>query len=196
MAANTGRLYQWALKRTESKRAPIWIGLIFLLELVLIVPLDTILVFFCLQKRQWISLYVIITSLASTVSGLCGYLLGHFLWHLIGPYVVPHLISASSFDHFAIHYQNFENWAVFIGSFLPLPMKVLSLSAGMFHLKLLSFLGFLFFARLLRFSLVGGAMYIWGDRVKAFVDRHFRGLALIVGAKIAIGFVFFYLIAQ
>lgn len=196
MAANAGRLYQWAIQRTESNRAPIWIGLIFLLELVLVIPLDTILVFFCLQKRHWIFLYVIISSVASMVSGLCGYLLGHFLWHLIGPYVVPHLISASAFDHFAVHYQNFENWAVFIGSFLPLPIKVLSLSAGMFHLGLLSFLGFLFLARLLRFSLVGGAMYLWGDRVKAFVDRHFRGLFLIVGAKIAIGFAFFYLLAQ
>jgi len=196
MAANTGRLYQWAIQRTESNRAPIWIGLIFLLELILVIPLDAILVFFCLQKRRLIFLYVMIASVASTVSGLCGYLLGHFLWDLIGPYVVPHLISALAFEHFAVHYQNFENWAIFIGSFLPLPMKVLSLSAGIFHLGLPSFLGFLFLARFLRFALVGGAMYLWGEQVKTFVDRHFRGLFLIIGAKIAIGFAFFYLIAQ
>jgi membrane protein YqaA with SNARE-associated domain len=196
MAANTGRLYQWAIQRTESKRAPIWIGIIFLLELILIIPLDAILVFFCLQRRQWIFLYVMITSIASTVSGLCGYLLGHFLWDLIGPYIVPHLISPFMFNQFAIHYQNFENWAVFIGSFLPLPMKVLSLSAGIFHLGLPAFVGFVFLARLIRFSLVGGAMYLWGERVKAFVDRHFRGLFLILSAKIAIGFAIFYLIAQ
>lgn len=196
MAANAGRLYQWALQRTESNRAPIWIGLIFLFELVLIIPLDTILVFFCLQKRQWIFLYVVIASIASTLSGFCGYLLGHFLWDVIGSYVVPHLISASVFEQFAVHYQNYENWAVFIGSFLPLPMKVLSLSAGIFHLGLPSFLAFVFIARFIRFSLVGGAMYLWGERVKAFVDRHFRGLFLILGAKIALGFAFFYLIAQ
>jgi len=196
MAANTGKLYQWAIERTESKRAPVWIGLIFLLELVLVIPLDAILVFFCLQKRQLISLYVLIASVASTVSALCGYLLGHFLWDLIGPYVVPHLISASVFDHFAMHYQNYENLAVFIGSFLPLPMKVLSLSAGIFHLGLGSFLIWVFLARLIRFSLVGAAMYLWGERVKEFVDRHFRGIFLILGAKIAIGFAFFYLIAQ
>jgi membrane protein YqaA with SNARE-associated domain len=196
MAANTGRLYQWAIQRTESNRAPIWIGLIFLLELILVIPLDTILVFFCLQKRQWIFLYVMITSIASTVSGFCGYLLGHFLWDLIGPYVVPHLISPSVFEQFSIHYQNYESWAIFIGSFLPLPMKVISLSAGIFHLSLPSFLGFLFLARFIRFSLVGIAMYLWGEKVKAFVDRHFRGIFMILGAKIAIGFAFFYLIAQ
>ena len=69
MAANAGRLYQWAIQRTESNRAPIWIGLIFFLELVLVIPLDAILVFFCLQKRQWIFLYVMIASVASTFSG-------------------------------------------------------------------------------------------------------------------------------
>jgi membrane protein YqaA with SNARE-associated domain len=196
MAANTGRLYNWALQRTESRKAPLWIGLIFFLELVLFIPLDAILMFFCLQNRRRIFLYVMIAAVSSTLSGLVGYLLGHFLWDLIGPYIVPHLITASTFEHFAHHYQNYENWAVFVGSFLPIPMKVLSLSAGSFELGLAPFLGFLFLARFLRFSLVGGAMYIWGETVKGFVDRHFKGLFVIIGAKIALGFAFFYAIAQ
>jgi membrane protein YqaA with SNARE-associated domain len=196
MAPNNGRLYNWAIQRTESRRAPLWFGILFFLELVLIIPLDAILVFFCLQNRSRILMYVMIAAIASTLSGLCGYLLGHFLWDLIGPYVVPHLISASAFDHFAHHYQNYENWAVFAGAFLPIPLKILSLSAGIFQLGLAPFLGFLFFARSLRFALVGWAMYLWGEKVKLFVDRHFRGLFMIIGAKIALGFAFFYAIAQ
>jgi membrane protein YqaA with SNARE-associated domain len=196
MAANTGRLYQWALERTESRLAPLWIGLIFFLELLLFIPLDAILMFFCLQNRKRIFLYVLIAATASTLSGLCGYLLGHFLWDMIGSYVVPHLISASVFERFAVHYQVYEDWAIFIGSFLPLPMKLISLSAGIFHLGLPSFLAFIFLARLLRFSIVGGAMYLWGEKVKNFIDRHFRGLFIIIAAKIALGFAFFYAIAQ
>lgn len=196
MAVNTGRLYQWAVQRTESRLAPLWIGIIFFLELMLFIPLDAILMFFCLQNRKKIFLYVLIACIASTLSGLCGYLLGHFLWDMIGSYIVPHLISASLFDRFAFHYQQYEDLAIFMGSFLPLPMKLISLSAGIFHLGLGAFLGFLFLARLLRFSLVGGAMYLWGEKVKAFVDRHFKGIFLILGAKIALGFAFFYSIAQ
>lgn len=196
MAANTGRLYQWAIQRTESRRAPLWIGLIFFLELILFIPLDAILMFFCLQNRKRIFLYVLIASVASSLSGLCGYLLGHFLWDIVGPYIVPHLVSASFFERFAAHYQNYEAWAVFFGALMPIPMKVLSLSAGIFHLGLAPFLVFLFLARLVRFSLVGGAMYLWGDAVKGFIDRHFRGLFLIIGAKIALGFAFFYAISQ
>ena len=196
MASNTGRLYNWAIQRTESRQAPLWIGLLFFLELILIIPLDAILMFFCLQNRKRIFLYVLIASIASTLSGLCGYMLGHFLWDLIGSYIVPHVISASVFEHFANHYQNYEALAVFMGSLLPIPLKILSLSAGIFHLGFAPFIAFVFLARSLRFSLVGGAMYFWGERVKAFVDRHFSGILMILGAKIAIGFAFFYAIAQ
>lgn len=196
MASTSGRLYQWAIRRTESSRAPLWVGLIFFLELILFIPLDAILMFFCLQNRRRIPLYVAIAAISSTLSGLCGYLLGHFLWDLIGSFIIPHLISASTFEHFAAHYQNYEIWAAFFGSLLPIPMKVLSLSAGIFHLGLAPFCFFVFLARSLRFSLVGGAMYLWGESVKAFVDKHFNGLFVIIGAKIALGFAFFYAIAQ
>ena len=196
MTIKTGRLYNWALQRTESRLSPLWFGLLFFLELILFIPLDAILMFFCLQNQRRIFLYVMIASVASTISGLCGYFLGHFLWDLVGPYIVPHLISASVFKHFAAHYQNYEAWAVFAGAFLPIPLKILSLSAGIFHLGFVPFAGFVFLARFIRFSLVGGAMYFWGEKVKALVDRHFSGLLVILGAKIAIGFAFFYAIAQ
>lgn len=187
MAAN-GRVYNWAIRRTESRRSPLWIGLLFFLELVLFIPLDVVLIFFCLQNRRNIGLYVVIATLASTLSGFCGYLLGHFLWDLVGPYIVPHLICPAAFDRFAHHYQAYENWAIFFSSLLPLPLKVISLSAGIFHLGLTAFLSYLFLARLLRFALIGGAMILWGEKVKIFVDRHFHRLLVVVGAKIAVGF--------
>jgi membrane protein YqaA with SNARE-associated domain len=196
MATSVGRIYQWALQRTESRLAPLWIGLIFFLELLLFIPLDAVLIFFSLQIRRKIFLYVIIAAVASTLSGTCGYLLGHFLWDLIGPYIVPHLISSSVFSRFAIHYQSYEEWAIFLGAFLPLPMKLISLSAGIFHLKLPVFMICLFFARLLRFGLTGIAMCIWGEQVKSFLDKHFRSIFLILAAKIALGFAFLYMIAQ
>jgi membrane protein YqaA with SNARE-associated domain len=191
MASNS-KIYAWALQRTESKRAPLWIGLLFFLELVLFIPLDAVLLFFCLQNRDRIFLYILITTFASTLSALCGYLLGHFLWDVLGSYIVPHMISTCAFDRFALHYQQHEGLAVFLGACLPFPLKVLSVSAGIFHLGLSQFLSCILAARALRFSLIGIALYFWGEKVKAFVDRHFHRLLLILGAKIALGFAFFW----
>ena len=121
--AQTSKLYNWAIQKAESTKAPYWIGLLFFLEIILFIPLDAVLMFFCLQHQKKIYLYVAIATLASTLSGLIGYLLGFWLWDWIGPYVVPYLISTTSFDRISNHFQLYESWAVFIGALVPFPSK-------------------------------------------------------------------------
>lgn len=196
MKKHSARLYHWAIEKASSTRAPFWLGLLFAMELFLFIPLDAILMFFCLQKRGNIFLYVMITTIASTLSGLVGYLFGHFLWDLIGNWVVPHLISPASFERMSGHIQHYENWAVFLGSLAPFPLKILSLVGGVFHLGILPFITCLAAARLLRFALIGSAMAFWGEKVKAFVDRHFHRIFMLLGAKIAVAFLFFWVLAR
>jgi len=196
MRQSTTRLYNWAMEKANSQKAPFWIAFLFVLELVLFIPLDAILIFFCLQNRKNIFLYVGIAAVASTLSGLVGYLLGHFLWDLIGSYIVPHFISASFFNKLSFQFQVYEVWAVFFASLIPFPLKALSLTAGVFHLGVIPFATFMLLARLLRFSLVGVAMSIWGENVKSFVDKHFHRIIVVIGAKVAMAFLFFWAIAR
>ena len=196
MRRSTTKFYNWGLKKASSSKAPLWLALLFAMEIVLFVPLDAILMFFCLQKRNNILLYIMIATLASTLSALLGYLLGHFLWDLIGNWVVPHLISTSAFTRISLHMQAYENWAVFFGALLPFPLKALSLVTGVFHLGIAPFLTFFATARLIRFSLIGGAMALWGEKVKSFLDRHFHRIFLVVGAKMAVALFFFWVLAR
>ncbi len=176
--------------------APLWIGLLFFLEIILFIPLDAILMFFCFQDRSKIPLYVAIAAIASVGSGLCGYLLGHFLWDMIASYVIPYLISAASFARIYTHFHAYEHWVVFFGGLIPFPIKVLSLGAGVFHLGVLPFCLTLFAARSLRFMLIGGAMALWGESVKQFVERNFQKIVLILGAKVALIFLCFWLLVR
>jgi membrane protein YqaA with SNARE-associated domain len=194
--AQTTKIYNWAITKAESTRSPLWISLLFFLEITLFLPLDAVLMFFCLQNRKKIPLYIILTAIASTLSGLIGYLMGHFLWDLVGPHVVPGIISEATFDKFSLQFQHYESWAVFMGALLPFPLKVLTLSAGVFHLGVVQFVSYFLVARLFRFSLIGGAMMVWGDKVKAFLDRHFHKVMLLVGAKIAAAFGFLWALAK
>jgi membrane protein YqaA with SNARE-associated domain len=186
MKATTEKLYKWATLKATSDKSPVWIGVIFLLEIFLFVPLDAVLMFFCLQNPKKTFLYILIAAICSTISGVIGYLFGHFLWEVIGPYVVPHFIAAASFDNISNHFQAYEQWAVFFGTLVPFPIKILSLSAGVFHLGLGTFISYMVLARLLRFSLVGGAMLLWGNKVKSFLDRHFHQVLLALAAKAAL----------
>ena len=193
---STTKLYHWAIQKASSTKAPLWLALLFALELVLFVPLDAILMFFCLQKRSHIFLYIMIATIASTFSGIIGYLIGHFLWDLIGDWIVPHLIATTAFDRLSGHFHLYENWAVFFGALIPFPLKALSLVAGVFQLGLFPFITYLATARLLRFALIGGTMAMWGERVKVFVDRHFHRIFMLIGAKIAVAMILFWVLAK
>lgn len=196
MRAQTAKLYSWALVRANSPKAPLWLALFFVLEIFLFIPLDAVLLFFCSQRKNNILLYVLLAAFFSTISGLIGYFFGHFLWDLAGSYVVPHLISTATFDRFSGHLQHYENGAIFFGALLPFPLKVLSLTAGVFHLGALNFACYFALGRLLRFALTGCAMAFWGDKVRGFVDRHFHRLFLIVGAKVALMALFLWAFAR
>lgn len=196
MKRGTTKIYTWALEKANSTNAPLWVALLFSLELFLFIPLDAILMFCCLQSPRKTLLFVLIGSVASALSATLGYMLGHFLWDLVGDYIVPTLISTSAFERVAGQLQLYENWTVFIGSFLPLPLKVLSIASGVFHLDFLAFFSCVLAARLLRFGLIGVSMVIWGERVKSFVDRHFHRILLVIGAKAAGALLFFWAIAR
>lgn len=196
MKRHSTKLYNWALEKAASDKAPLWLAVLFGLELFLLIPLDAVMMFFCLQKRSNIFLYIMIAAIASTLSGLVGYLLGHFLWDLIGEWVVPHLLSNATFERISGHIQEYENGAVFLGSLLPFPLKALSLVAGVFHLGIVPFITCLTTARILRFAITGVAMAFWGEKVKAFVDRHFHSIFMVIGAKIAGAVLLFWMLAR
>ena len=193
---DSNKLYRWAINKAQSDFSSYWISILFFLEIALFLPLDAVLMFFCLQNRKKIFQYILIATLASTLSGLTGYLIGHFLWDLIGSYIVPSLISAKAFTMMAAKFQQYEAWAIFAGALVPFPIKVLTLGAGMFNLGITPFLLYFFSARLLRFTIIGLSMVVWGDKVKFFLEKHFGKVIMVFGAKVATAFAIFWSMTQ
>jgi membrane protein YqaA with SNARE-associated domain len=190
------KIYDWASQKATSTKAPFWLGVAFLLEMVLFIPFDALLMLFCWENPRLRYLYALVATLTSVITGLFGYLIGYFLWDALGPYIIGHLISQQFFDRLVYHYNLYEHWAVFLGSFLPLPFKAISISAGFCQLPLLPYVICVFFARAFRFFAVAGMMQRWGAEIKAFVDRHFKKVVMAFGAKIAITFTFFWLLGK
>jgi membrane protein YqaA with SNARE-associated domain len=190
------KIYDWAAQKANTPFAPFWLGCVFLLELVFFLPLDAILVLFCLENPNRRFLYAIIATIASTISGLAGYALGYLAWDAISPFVLGHLISSDFFTRICDQYHNLQNLAVFVGSFLPIPFKAVALSAGVCKLSLLPFLAMVFFARWARFFLIAKAIQKWGVQIKTFIERHTGRIFMAIGAKIAIAFAFFWALGQ
>lgn len=190
------KVYDWACQKVHAPFATMWLGGLFLCELVLFIPLDALLMLFCLQKRERSFHFATISALASTISGIAGYLLGLLLWDTIGPYIIGPVISEEFFNRMSHHYSEYESLAVFFGALLPIPFKVVALSAGFCQVPFLPFVACVISARLLRFFFVAGAMYRFGLQVNAFIERHFNRLIVAVGAKIVLTAAFFWALGQ
>jgi membrane protein YqaA with SNARE-associated domain len=188
--------YDRILMKASSPKAPLWMGLIFLSEIFLIIPLDAILLFFTSQHRNKIISYVLIATLGSLGSGLIGYFIGDFLWDWLEPYVIPNLISAALFNKLSCHFREYEHWTIFFGTLLPFPLKALSLSAGAFEIGALPFALHLLGGRLVRFTLIGISAFFWGDRVKVFLKKHFHWVVIGFFVKLTLVSFFLWLLAD
>ncbi len=190
------RIYNWAALKAFSPWAPLWLGLIFLLEMVLFLPMDAILMLFCMHNPQRRFIYALVATISSLIIALIGYAVGYLLWGSIGEFVTTHLISPEFFNRVVVHYNAHEHLAVFIGSLFPIPFKAITISAGFCQLSLSSYLVSVFFARALRFFFLAEMMQRWGTQIKGFVDRHFGRLIWALGAKVALTFTFFWVLGN
>ncbi len=192
----TRKVYNWAAQKAHSPHASWWLALIFFLEMFLFLPMDALLILFCMHTPQRRYLYALVSTLSSLFIGMIGYGVGYLLWDSVGDFVTKYLISPSFFERLVTHYNEHEYAAVFLGSFLPIPFKAVTISAGFCQLSIGGFLIALFFARAVRFFLLAEMMQHFGTQIRNFVDRHFGSLMVAFGAKVALTFAFFWILGN
>jgi membrane protein YqaA with SNARE-associated domain len=186
------KIYNWAAAKAAHPYAPLWLGGAFLLELVFFIPLDALLMLFCLENPKRRFLYAFVATCASLLCGIMGYLIGLLLWDTIGPYIVGRLITPEFFNRLVEHYTHYEKLTIFFGSLLPIPFKAIALSAGFCKLAVIPFILCILAARALRFFLIAHLMSLWGEKIKAFIDRHFNRVLFAIGAKVVLGLTLFW----
>lgn len=190
------KVYEWACQKAFSPMAPLWLALIFFLEMFLFLPMDALLMLFCMHNPQRRLIYATVATLSSLVIGLIGYGIGYLLWDTVGQFVIDHLISKDFFNRLVDHYNAHEYIAVFFGSFLPIPFKAVTISAGFCQISLSGYLISILVARALRFFLIAELMQHWGTKIKAFIDRNFGSLVIAFGAKVVLTFGFFWILGK
>ena len=178
------KMYLWVRERATAPSAPWWFSIPFLCETFLFVPLDPLLAFFCLQdkRRRWH--YATIATMASVIGGSAAYLVGAVMWERIGGHLVHLLLSEGMFNRMVATYTSYHTYAVLVGGLLPLPFKLITLSAGFCKIPFIPFVLSATLARATRFFLVTAAVARWGDRLMRIIDRHTHHLIALIGIKI------------
>lgn len=181
------RLYDWVLSQAHHKHGTLALFLLAFAESSFFpVPPDVLQIALTLERRGRAFFYAAVSAAGSVVGGVVGYLIGWGLWEVVSPYFFRHVFSEELFHRVERLYQQHDFWVIFVAAFTPIPYKVFTIAAGVFHVSLPMFVLASAVGRSGRFFLVAGLLWKFGAPVRRFIDRWFNLICIGV-TVVAIG---------
>lgn len=183
------RLYDWVLGWSEHRYGTAALaGIAFAESSFFPIPPDVLLIPLALGRPSRSLGYAAVCTAFSVLGGLLGYALGYALFSSVGRPLLELYGAMEAYRHVGAMYN--ENLVLALGAagFTPIPYKVFTIAAGSFAVPLLPFVVISAASRGARFFLVAGLLYLWGERVRSFIDRYFNVLSVVFFALLVAGF--------
>ena len=173
-------LYDWTLFQASKKSALWFLSFISFIESSFFpIPPDIILIPMIIAKRAKAFIYAAICTISSVLGGLFGYLIGFALFNSIGIFLVNLYGMNEYIENLKAYYDDYGMWFVLVAGFTPVPFKVITIGSGLFQLNLLIFIICSFIARGLRFYIIAGLLYLYGETIKNFIEKYFNYLTIL-----------------
>jgi len=187
------RLYDWVIHWAETRYAlAALIILAFAESSFFPIPPDVLLLPLCLGRPKQAFRFAFWCSLASILGGIAGYWMGFGLWHsglndICFDYVPG--FTPAVFDKVQTLYDEWNFWIVFTAGFSPLPYKVFTITAGVFHINFAMFLLASIVSRSARFYIEAALIHRYGLPVREFVEKRLGMMSLLFCLVLVGGFV-------
>ncbi|MBS0333578.1 MAG: DedA family protein [Proteobacteria bacterium] len=167
------KTYDWVMSLAARPQAPMALALVAFAEgLFFPIPPDVLLMPVVLGRRDRALRYAAITLVCSIAGGSCGYAVGHFL-QPVGRWLLS--LTGADFGKFEAWYGQWG--AVLIA--IPIPYKLTAIASGMMSLNFGVFIAVSILVRGLRFGGEALLLKVYGEPIRAFVERR---LALVASA--------------
>ncbi len=185
------KLYFWTLHWVETPYAmPALIAVAFVESSFFPIPPDVLLIAMCFQRpKRWLR-YALWCGAASTAGGVFGWYIGYGLYESVGRSIIGAFHYEDKFELVGTFYDRNAFLYILAAAFTPIPYKVFTIAAGVFHEKVgldvlvaASVLG-----RTARFLLVAVLIRIFGTKVKNFLEKNFELATLAFVAMAVAGF--------
>jgi membrane protein YqaA with SNARE-associated domain len=156
------------------------------------VPPDVMLAPMALSQPLKAWRFAAITTIASIIGGILGYMLGYFAFEsLIQPLVIE-MGYADKLAKASMWFEEYGVWVVFLAGFSPIPYKVFTISAGFLQMALIPFIIASAVGRGLRFFLVAALMKYGGPMMEKKLKKYIE----ILGWGTVVIAVIIYLIVR
>ena len=116
-------------------------------------------------------------TVASVAGGALGYAIGALLLEQVAMPVLRLYGQEVAFAAFQARYAEWGLWIILVKGLTPIPYKVVTIASGAAHFDFAVFMAASLVTRGARFFLVAGLLRLFGERVRAFVEKR---LALVL----------------
>jgi membrane protein YqaA with SNARE-associated domain len=183
-------LYDWMMRKATDKRAPhalFWVS--FIESSMFPIPPDVMLIPMILAERARAWWYATLATIGSVLGGVLGYAIGYFLFEYIGEPILKVYGYGGKFQDAAKLFQDWGVWILIAKGWTPFPYKVLTIAAGAFQMALLPFMLASIVARAMRFYLVAGLLYFFGEPIRDFIERRLSLVTTVFVVMLVGGFI-------
>ena len=170
------RVMNWAEHRHASRYL---VGLSFAESSFFPIPPDVMLAPMALAQPKQAWRFAMLTTIASVVGGVAGYIIGVFAFELVEPL----LHSAGYWDTYlkaSAWFEEWGIWVVFLAGFSPIPYKIFTITAGVIGMAFVPFVIASAIGRGARFYLVASLMVWGGEKMEKTLRQYIDQLGWII----------------
>ena len=182
--------YDWLMRLSASPNAPAALAAVSFAESSFFpIPPDVMLVPMVLADRSKAWRYAAIATVSSVIGGLAGYAIGYFLLEAVGKPILAFYGGTKGLESFTEMVHQNGWWILLTKGMTPIPYKIVTIAAGVAHMDLAQFVGFSVIARAMRFFLVAGLLYFFGEPIRDFIEKRLILVTSVVAVSVIGGFV-------
>lgn len=179
--ARKERFRLWFLNHAQGRHAQAWLAFFSFTESIFFpIPVDPLLIAVLIaDTTRWVY-FALLTTIASVAGGIVAYLLGLFVFDVVGERIILFYNLSGAFEEVRVLFGQNAFWTLIAAAFLPIPYKVFTLAAGFFKIHFVTFIIASVVGRSLRFLGVSFLVYLYGGVVARFVYRSLNSVTLII----------------
>jgi membrane protein YqaA with SNARE-associated domain len=182
-------LYDWVMANATGRHA--WIALFclsFAESSFFPMPPDLLLIPMVLADRRRAFLIALVCTVGSVLGGMLGYTIGSLLYNSVGHWLIS-VYGSGDLDAFRAAYAKYGQWIILLQGLTPIPYKIVSIATGFAAFPFATFVLMSAITRGFRYFTEASLLYLFGDPIRAFIEKRFMLTLGVAFAVIVLGFV-------
>jgi len=186
---NKSKLYQWLMRQAVSPSARRVLSAVAFAESSFFpIPPDFMLIPMVIADRAKAFTLAMICSLSSVIGGIFGYAIGYYFMSTLGQWVIDTYGLEQAFSSFQNTFQTYGFWIIALKGLTPIPYKLVTIASGASELNLGMFVLASLISRTIRFMMLAGVFWYFGEDAKKLFEKHFKLFTILSIITIGIGF--------